>query len=80
MNLKKKASEIKRQQEATGGGPMMIKNLSKVELRALSLLGQTFFAGCGVKEQGVSNSGILFFVSIFYFNSILFNKQHLLPA
>lgn len=54
MNLKKKAAEIKRSQEATGGGPQLQKNLSDIETRVLSLLGNTFYAGCGVEEQGVS--------------------------
>lgn len=51
-NLKKRAAEIKRNQQATGGGPP-IKELTELEKKILDILGQTFFMGVGVEERGV---------------------------
>lgn len=53
-NLKKKASEIKRHREGTGGGPEFKKKLTDLELRVLGILGKTFYEGCTVRELGVS--------------------------
>ncbi|CAH1101479.1 unnamed protein product [Psylliodes chrysocephalus] len=53
-NLKKKASEIKNAQEGTGGGPELKKQLSNMEMRVLSLLGNTFYEGCGTPERGLN--------------------------
>lgn len=72
MNLKKKAAGIKRCQEATGGGPELNIKLSDIESRVLSLLGNTFYAGCGVQEHGVSLYFMLykyiFFIKTFFFS------------
>ncbi|KAF5269895.1 hypothetical protein FQR65_LT05694 [Abscondita terminalis] len=57
-NLKKKAAEINRLRAQTGGGPPTEKILSDLEQRLLSLLGESFYAGCKTKELGVQNLGI----------------------
>lgn len=53
-SLKKKAANIKKSQNGTGGGPAFETSLSTLEQRALSVLGKTFYAGCGTEERGVS--------------------------
>lgn len=52
--LKKKAAEISRMQRITGGGPPFEKKLTEVEMKLLAILGETFYKGCNVPEQGVS--------------------------
>ncbi|XP_018577856.1 uncharacterized protein LOC108916137 isoform X2 [Anoplophora glabripennis] len=43
QNLKKKAIEIKKDQQATGGGPSNSKKFTKHEERVLSILGSSFY-------------------------------------
>lgn len=55
-NVKKKAAELKRYQEGTGGGPFQNKRkLTDLEERVISILGKTSYVGCGVLEYGVSD-------------------------
>lgn len=52
MLWKKKASEIRRAQQGTGGGPELEKILTDLELKILAILGTTFYEGVGVTEHG----------------------------
>ncbi|CAG9773257.1 unnamed protein product [Ceutorhynchus assimilis] len=54
-NLKKKASQLKKWQGQTGGGPELNKKLSDLELRVLDILGTIFFEGCGNKEVALEH-------------------------
>lgn len=51
--MKKKASQIKKWQGQTGGGPDLNKKLTDLELRVLDIIGTIQFEGCGNKEVGV---------------------------
>ncbi|XP_018577855.1 uncharacterized protein LOC108916137 isoform X1 [Anoplophora glabripennis] len=53
QNLKKKAIEIKKDQQATGGGPSNSKKFTKHEERVLSILGSSFYEGMGCSEVGL---------------------------
>ncbi|CAH1106740.1 unnamed protein product [Psylliodes chrysocephalus] len=55
-NLKKKASALRLEQTATGGGPPNMTPLSEVELKILGILGQTFYEGLIESEIILQNS------------------------
>ncbi|XP_018578550.1 myb-related transcription factor, partner of profilin-like isoform X1 [Anoplophora glabripennis] len=50
--IKKRASQIHKDQKGTGGGPSSARNLTPFELRILDVLGNTFHQGVGSKEYG----------------------------
>ncbi|CAH1997241.1 unnamed protein product [Acanthoscelides obtectus] len=50
LNLKKRAAEIERSRNLTGGGPACSKTLNDFELKILEILGESFFKGTGTQE------------------------------
>ncbi|CAG9762527.1 unnamed protein product [Ceutorhynchus assimilis] len=56
-NLKRKAADIKKEQNKTGGGSSTSKALNEFEERALQLLGSTFI-GLQVGEVGLPSNSI----------------------
>ncbi|CAH1981439.1 unnamed protein product [Acanthoscelides obtectus] len=50
LNLKKKAAEIERSRNLTGGGPACSKTLNDFELKILEILGESFLKELELKN------------------------------